>query len=382
MGNSITVTKPIYKTDTKLQVSFLTGSVKTVCEISKRGKEGVFQIKIAKRLYPKEELEKMLDGKPGGCQVVMKVMHPETGVVLVTLGYKYNTKTTLCFVTTKNAGSTTEGKPYKMKYLDGSGNLCIREVEQPEVVSDFFSHVNIIVSLNHLHQFCLHLEKKWVTHSFFFHINTTLMGINVVDTSMLCYHCNLLQHHDHGIHLNMLMKKCASDQKEDIDDIHGYSMTQFGGILGCQLLNLADIYDDKLRMKIPGSIKRTGVQRSNSFSSVSMASSFSSTNILHSTGRNDSMTDVGAGMKRNAAFHDIVAEGKKDDDDVEIVENRNTSVAMSSSQLDGRVCSSDVLVTYCDTLGVYHHGMKLQKKRTEHRWSEIYTIEKMLLSRL
>jgi hypothetical protein len=152
------------------------------------------------------------------------------------------------------------------------------------------------------------------------------------------------------------MNKCASDQKEPTDDIRGYSMTQFGGILWRQLLNLADIYDDRLKTMIPGSIKRTDVQRSNSFSSVSMAPSFSSTNILHSTGSNDSMTDV-----KNATFQDIVAEGKKDDDDdVEVVENGNTSV--SSSQLDGRVCNSDVLVTYCDAVGVYHHGMKLQKK--------------------
>jgi hypothetical protein len=166
----------------------------------------------------------------------------------------------------------------------------------------------------------------------------------------------------------MLMKKFASDQKEDIDDIRGYSMTQFGGILGRQLLNLADIYDDRLRTKIPGSIKRTGVQGSNSFSSVSMVPLFSSTNILHSTGSNDSMTVDGEGMKRNATFHDIVAEGRKVNDDVEVVENGNTIVAMSSSQSGERVCGSDVLVTYCDAVGVYHHGMKLQKKRTEHRW--------------
>jgi hypothetical protein len=152
------------------------GSVRTACEISKRGKEGVFQAKIAKRLYPKEELEKLLDGKPGGCQVVMKGTHPETGVVLVALGYKYNTKTTLCFVTTENAGSTTEGEPYEMKYLDGSGNVCIREVERPEVVSDFFHHVNIIDALNHLRQFCLRLEKKWVCQSGFFSYQHNING--------------------------------------------------------------------------------------------------------------------------------------------------------------------------------------------------------------
>jgi hypothetical protein len=83
--------------------------------------------------------------------------------------------------------------------------------------------------------------------------------------------------------------------------------------------------------------------------------------ILCSTASNDSMMDVRVGVKRNATFHDVVVEGRKDDD-VEIDENGNMSVAMSSSQSDGRVCSSDVLVTYCDVLGIYHHGMKLQKK--------------------
>jgi hypothetical protein len=106
----------------------------------------------------------------------MKGTHLETGVVLVALGYKYNTKTTLCFVTTENAGSTTEGEPYEMKYLDGSGNVCIREVERPEVVSDFFHHVNIIDALNHLRQFCLRLEKKWVCQSGFFSYQHNING--------------------------------------------------------------------------------------------------------------------------------------------------------------------------------------------------------------
>jgi hypothetical protein len=115
------------------------GSVKTACESHKKGKEGIFQVKIAKKVVSKRGTGADVRREAWGCHVVMKGTHPETGAVLIALGYKYNSKTTLCFVATENAGSTTEGVPYEMKYLDGNGNLCIREVERPQMVSDFLS---------------------------------------------------------------------------------------------------------------------------------------------------------------------------------------------------------------------------------------------------
>jgi len=46
-------------------------------------------------------------------------------VNLVAVGYCYSHKTILYFVLKENAGSTSEGDPYEMKYMDIYGNICM-----------------------------------------------------------------------------------------------------------------------------------------------------------------------------------------------------------------------------------------------------------------
>ena len=307
------------------------GSVKTASEMSKRGKEGIFQVKIAKRLFPKEKLEELLKDKAGGSQVVMKGKHPATGVNLIAVGYKYNSKTTLCFVCTENAGTTAPGTPYEMKYTDTNGNICIREVERPSIISNFFHNVNTIDVLNHLRQFCLKLEKKWVTQSGYFRIHTTLTGINVVDTMMLCIHHGLLQQQSHGIQVKTFLQKCNTDQKEqDDEDITKYSMTTFAGILARQLLNLANDCDKKERSVRRMSINEhpseiNCIQRCNSLSSVSVSSSYCS---MQNTNRIDN---------------------KGNDSDEDCFEERRVH--------------EKTVVAYCDVMGNMHNGVKLNKKQ-------------------
>jgi hypothetical protein len=148
------------------------------------------------------------------------------------------------------------------------------------------------------------------------------MGFNVVDTLMLCFHHNILQHHRHGMHLNKFINKCSMDKKEDTDDIRGYSMTKFGGILGCQLINLGIMFDERLKSKIPGSISNadTMIQKTNWFSSVSMAASFSSTtsNPINTAGSMDETS--------NACFNDITAEKGVDGND-DIIEIAGVEIA-------------------------------------------------------
>jgi hypothetical protein len=123
-------------------------------------KEGIFQVKIARKLYPKDEIQAMLKGKSGGCQVTLKGTHLKTGAKLVALGYKYNQKSTLFFIFTEDAGSTTPSCPYEMKFADVNGNICVRYVDRPEMVSKFYDASNIIDVLNHLRQSSLALEKS------------------------------------------------------------------------------------------------------------------------------------------------------------------------------------------------------------------------------
>jgi hypothetical protein len=185
------------------------------------------------------------------------------------------------------------------------------------------------------------------------------MGINVVNTLMLCFHHNLLQHHHHGIHLNKFMNKCSVDRKEDTDNIHRYSMTKFAGILGYQLINLGIMFDERLKLKIPGSISNvdTMIQRTNLFSSVSMTASFSSTtsNPINTAGSMDETS--------NTCFNDIILAEKGVDGNDDIIEIAGDEVAgvkrkavhLSDSSSGGTEYNCAVLVSYCDSLGNYHH---------------------------
>jgi hypothetical protein len=87
----------------------------------------------------------------------------------------------LCFLATKNAGSTKPGKPYQAKFSDSVGNVCVRDVVRPAIIADYFSDSNIIDSHNHVRQGELKLEKHWVTKDCWFRLDTTLIGMTVTD---------------------------------------------------------------------------------------------------------------------------------------------------------------------------------------------------------
>lgn len=59
----------------------------------------------------------MLRESPGGTHVVLKENGPK-GTGVVAIRYRYSSKTTLHFISTKNAGSTREGNSYEMKFID------------------------------------------------------------------------------------------------------------------------------------------------------------------------------------------------------------------------------------------------------------------------
>jgi hypothetical protein len=311
------------------------GSVKTATEISKRGKDGIFQVKIAKRLFPKEKLEELLKDKAGGSQVVMRGKHLETGVNLIAIGYKYNSKTTLCFVCTENAGTTAPGSPYEMKYTDTNGNICIREVERPSIISNFFYNVNTIDVLNHLRQFCLKLEKKWVTQSGYFRIHTTLIGINVVDTMMLGIHHGLLHQQNHGIQVKTFLQRCQANIKEQDDqDTTKYSMTTFAGVLARQLLNMGNDCDKKEKRSVRSAsiehpLEINCIERCNSLSSVSVSSSYDCSMQKARSTTNDNQDN--------------------DSDEVDSLEVRKVH--------------ERTVVAYCDVMGNMHNGVKLNKKK-------------------
>ena len=319
------------------------GSVKTTCEMKRRGMDGVFQVKTATKLFPKAEIQAIMEDKPGGTHVTLKGTHPESGVKLVALGYKYNCRTILYFVFTEDAGSTTNGRAYEMKFPDGNDNICIRMVNRPEVVSTFFDQVNVIDVLNHLRQKCLALEKKWVTHTGYFRIHTTLVGMNVVDTLMLCFHHNILRNQKHGISINTLINKISMEEPNDPDDVRLYSMKKFGGIVAKQLLNIADGFGIAKSVNIPLVIqqKNSGLD---SLSAISHSSSFSHFNRLAYKQTENDIDELSA---RSNIF------GLNED---------NKNAIKLASYNAGCHNAREVIVSYCDALGKTHNVIKNETK--------------------
>ena len=74
--------------------------------------------------------------------IVLESKTEELGQNLVFIGYKYNKKTVLTFVSTRGEGSSEAGNPYEARLLDKYGNLCVRHVARPEVILNYFKYLN------------------------------------------------------------------------------------------------------------------------------------------------------------------------------------------------------------------------------------------------
>ena len=168
------------KTDLWLGDSWF-GSVKACANVAKAGHHCCLMIKNGHSRSPKKFLDNKMKEMPGGTWIVLKGRAEKEGVDLVSLGYKYNKKKVLTFVYSKGAGSSAAGKPYEARFPDKYGNVCIRHVARPQVVSTYFEFSNQTDLHNQSRQFDLALEKRWVTQDGFFRLFITMLGMTVVD---------------------------------------------------------------------------------------------------------------------------------------------------------------------------------------------------------
>ena len=104
------------------------GSVKAISNIAKTSYHAVMMIKSSHSRTPKKWFKSTMLDMPGGTWIVLEGRDGIEDVPLVYIGYKYNKKKTLIFLTTKGAGSTEKGEPYKARFPDKYGNLCVRHV--------------------------------------------------------------------------------------------------------------------------------------------------------------------------------------------------------------------------------------------------------------
>ena len=99
----------------------------------------------------------------GGTWIVLEGRVQPEDIDLISIGYKYNKKIVLTFIATKGARSTDAGEPYKARFPEKFGNVCVRNVARPSIVSNYFNFSNCVDLHNQARQFDLALEKKWVT---------------------------------------------------------------------------------------------------------------------------------------------------------------------------------------------------------------------------
>jgi hypothetical protein len=210
------------------------GSVRSCATLKQHGYESVLQVKQNHALYPKSFILETLNDAPGGVFVCLSGTAPN-GIPLIALGYRYSRKTVLFFVMSSAAGSTKLGNPYKMKYTDGFGNLCERNVDRPEVISKFFEDSNVIDTHNHVRQFELAFEKKWLTKDPFFRLTTTIIGMCVTDAWRLASVHKLIN--------NSRKKVCIDDEKK-------MAIKKFSGIVAFQLISTVStlLSDDPMQV--------------------------------------------------------------------------------------------------------------------------------------
>ena len=108
-------------------------------------------------LFPKDDIEDKLKDAPSGTHIMLKATYQE--VDFITVSYRYSSKKTLHFVLTSDAGSTTPDEPYEMKFTNTYGNIHVRDVDYPDVISRFCKESNCVDKHNQARQFELALKN-------------------------------------------------------------------------------------------------------------------------------------------------------------------------------------------------------------------------------
>jgi hypothetical protein len=151
-------------------------------------------VKTSHARYPKKFIEETMLDWPAGSHLVLGAT--VNGVELLAIGYKYNKRKVMCFLSTKSSGHTKPGKSYEAKWKDENGNSRSRLVPRPFVVSEYFNNCNKIDLHNQSRQHDLKLEKMWVTEDGYFRLVTTLIGIGITDC-WKGYRFHLKENHRH-----------------------------------------------------------------------------------------------------------------------------------------------------------------------------------------
>ena len=97
---------------------------------------------------------------PGGSYLVMKnnPIFPG-GRKFLEIGYKYNSRKVLGFISAEGYGSTEPGDPYLSCFPDFFSNVSVRPVVCPRLIGGHFNECNAIDHHNIMRQSDLVLDK-------------------------------------------------------------------------------------------------------------------------------------------------------------------------------------------------------------------------------
>ena len=156
-------------------------SLKTAIQVTEElDAEFLGPVKTSHRQFPKKYLEDKMSTWPPGSHLVMETT--KFGRKYYAIGYKYNMKKVLCFISTEGAGHTKPGKPYEARWLDKNGLTLSRLVPRPHILSEYFDNSNQIDKHNHARQSQLAIEKYVVVECGYFRLFCTYLGMTVTDS--------------------------------------------------------------------------------------------------------------------------------------------------------------------------------------------------------
>ena len=111
------------------------------------------------------------------------------GRPLMVMGYKYNQRRLLGFISTEGGRSTEPGDPYLSCLLDIYSIVSVIPVVIPRWIGRSFNACNAIYNQNRIRHSDIALEQYWLTQSGYFILETTVeLGMGIADGNILFYH--------------------------------------------------------------------------------------------------------------------------------------------------------------------------------------------------
>ena len=158
------------------------GNVPTVVNMkNKLNAHFIGVVKTGHKRYPKKWIETTMQDWPSGTHIVLESQDID-GQTVIAMGYKYNTRNTIFFISSKGAAHTMPGIPYSAEFIRSTdAHPVVRKVPRPYLASLYFENNNCIDKHNHARQYELAVEKAWVTQDGYFRIFSTILGMCVTD---------------------------------------------------------------------------------------------------------------------------------------------------------------------------------------------------------